>query len=52
MTVRELLMEIHLSKAVQSISTKMYYVLFTKIEQGANTASETVLQKRCSKLFG
>ena len=33
MTVRELLMEIHLSKAVQSISTKMYYVLFTKILQ-------------------
>ena len=52
MTVRELLKEIILIKTVQSISTKMYCVLFTKIEQGANTASGTALQKKCSKLFG
>ena len=40
MTVRELLMEIHLSKTVQSISTKMYYVLFSKIQQGRNKHSQ------------
>ena len=37
---------------VQSISTKMYYVLSTKILQGSDTASGTVLQKRCSRIFG
>ena len=49
MTVRDLLMEILLSKTVQSIPAKMYYVLFTKMQQGANTASGIVLQKRCLK---
>ena len=39
-----------MSKTVQSISTKMYYVLFTKILQGVETASGTGLQKRCSKI--
>ena len=52
MTVRELLMEILPSKTVLSISTKIYYALLTKIQQGAKTAKETVLQKKCSKLCG
>ena len=30
----------------------MYYVLSTKILQGAVTASGTVLQKRCSRISG
>ena len=37
-----------LIKSVQPISAKMYYVLFTKIIQGGDTASGTVLHKRCS----
>ena len=51
MMVRELLMEIFLIKTVL-ISAKMYYVLFTKILQEGNTASGTVLQKRCSRTCG
>ena len=45
MMVWELLMQILLIKTVHSISAKMYYVLFTQILQGRDTASETVLQK-------
>ena len=52
MMVRELLMKILLIKTVQSISAKMYYVLFTKILQGGDTASGTVLHKRCSRICG
>ena len=37
---------------VQSISTRMYYVLFTKILQGSDTTSGTVFQKRCSRICG
>ena len=39
-------MPILLSKTVQSISAKMYYILFTKILQGVSGASGTVLQKK------
>ena len=42
-------MEILLSKTVHSISTNMYYALFTKILQGWYTASETVLHKKVFK---
>ena len=34
------------------MSTKMYYVLSTKILQGSDTASATVLQKSCSRICG
>ena len=37
---------------VHSISTKMYYVLSSKIVQGLDTASGTVLQKRSSRISG
>ena len=37
---------------MQSISTKMYDLLSTKILQGSDTASGTVVQKRCSKTCG
>ena len=37
-----------MSKTVQSISTEMYYVLFTKVLQRGDSASGTVLQKSCS----
>ena len=33
-------------------STQMYYVLSAKILQGADTATGTVLQKRCSRICG
>ena len=46
MMVRELLMHILLIKTIQSISAKMYYVLFSKILRGRDTASGTVLHKR------
>ena len=46
MMVRELLMYILLIKTIQSISAKMYYVLFSKILRGGDTASGTVLHKR------
>ena len=46
MMVRELLMYILLIKIVQSISAKMYYVLFSKILREGDTASGTVLHKR------
>ena len=39
-------MPILLSKTVQSISAKMYYILFTKILQGVSGASGTVLQEK------
>ena len=35
----------------QSISSKMNYVLFTNILQGADTAGETALQKQVLKNF-
>ena len=35
-----------MSKTTQSISIKMYDVLFTKILRGGDTASRTVLQKK------
>ena len=35
-----------MSETTQSISIKMYYVLFTKILRGGDTASRTVLQKK------
>ena len=38
-------MKIILSKTVQPISTKMYYVLFAKILQGADSISGTALRK-------
>ena len=41
-----------MSKTVQSISTEMYYVLFTKILQRGDTSSGTVLQKSCSRICG
>ena len=47
----ELLLEILESKTVQSISTKIYYVLFTKILQWADAASGTVLQKKGVREF-
>ena len=47
----ELLLEILESKTVQSISTKIYYVLFTKILQRADAASGTVLQKKVVREF-
>ena len=37
---------------MQSISTKMYDLLSTKILQGSDTAIGTVVQKRCSKTCG
>ena len=37
-----------MSKTVQSISTEMYYALFTKVLQRGDSASGTVLQKSCS----
>ena len=37
---------------IQLISTKMYDVFFTKMLQGSDTASWTVLQKRCSAICG
>ena len=43
----ELVMLILLIKTIPSISAKIYYVLFTKILQGGDTA---VLHKRCSKI--
>ena len=43
--VGEQLISILLNKCVQSISTKMYYVLSTKILQKADTGSGTVLTK-------
>ena len=39
-------------KTVQSISLKMYYVLFTKTLQGGDTASGTVIHQRCSRICG
>ena len=44
-------MEILEIKTVRSISTKMYYVLFTKILQRADAASGTVLQKKGVREF-
>ena len=38
--------------SVQSISAKTYYVLFTKILQGEDRASGTVLHKGCSRTCG
>ena len=37
---------------MQSVSTKMYDLLSTKIVQGSDTASGTVVQKRCSETCG
>ena len=37
---------------MQSISTKMNYVLSTKILQESDTSSGAVLQKRCSRICG
>ena len=37
---------------MQSISTKMYDVLSTKILQGSDMASVTVLQNNCSRIYG
>ena len=34
------------------MSTSMYYVSSTKIQQGADKASGTVLEKRCSGICG
>ena len=51
MMVRELLKKILLIKTVL-ISAKMYYVLFIKILQEGDTASESVLHKRCSRTCG
>ena len=39
-------------KAEQSKSTKMYYVFFTKILQGGETASGIVFHKSCSRICG
>ena len=50
MMEREVLRQILLIKTVQSTSAKMYYVLFTKILQGGDTTSGTVLHKRCSRI--
>ena len=52
MMVRELLMPILLIKTVQSISAKMYYVFFTKILQGGDTACGIDVHKRCSRICG
>ena len=51
-TVGELLIKILLNNTVQSISTKMHYVLSTKTLQGSDTASGTVLQKKCFRICG
>ena len=45
-------MWILLIKTVQSVSAKIYYVFFTKILQGGDTARGTVRHKRCSKIYG
>ena len=45
-------MWILLIKTVQSISAKIYYVFFTKILQGGDTASGIVLHKRCFRICG
>ena len=34
------------------MSDKIYYVLLTNILPGGDTASETVLHKRCSRICG
>ena len=52
MMVQELIMYILLIKTVHWIYAKMYYVLFTKILQGGDTAGGTVLYKSCSKIWG
>ena len=52
MMAQELIMYILLIKTVHWIYAKMYYVLFTKILQGGDTASGTVLYKSCSKIWG
>ena len=39
-----------MNNTVQWIPTKMYYVLYTKVLQGSDTASGTVLQKGYSKI--
>ena len=41
-----------LIKTVQLIYAKTYYVLFTKILQGGDTARGTVLLKSCSRICG
>ena len=41
-----------MTKTVQSISGEMYYVFFTKVLQGGDTASGIVLLKRCSRTCG
>ena len=48
----ELLIYILLNSTVQSISTKMYYILSIKVLQGSDTACGTVLQKKCSRIYG
>ena len=48
----ELLIYILLNSTVQSISTKMYYIISTKVLQGSDTVCGTVLQKRCSRIYG
>ena len=52
--MKELLMQILLIKALQSISAKMYDVFFTKILQGrhAEGVLEGGLRKRCSRICG
>ena len=50
--VGELLFKILLNKTGQSKSTKMYFVLCTKILQGAGTTSGARLLKRCSIICG
>ena len=52
MVLRKLLMYILLSKTVQSISAKMYYVFCAKILQGGDTASGIVLHKKRSRICG
>ena len=48
MMVRELLMQILLIKTVLSKSAYMHiFILFTKMLQGRDTASGTVLHKKC-----
>ena len=48
--IGELPIQSFLYKTVQSISTPMYYVLSTKIQQGADAVIGTVLQKKCYKI--
>ena len=45
MMVKKLLMKILMIKTAQSISAKMYYVLFTKILQERDTARDCFSQK-------